>query len=94
MPDLTLERVLRDLHDSGINAGVQTFFDVGMHVWIGDDMNEVKASTTIARLGVPGTKRWPINDAAARWLHETALCLNPDSRYAQNHGHERASLRR
>jgi hypothetical protein len=39
MPDL--ERVLQ-LHDSEINAGVQTFFDAGMRVWIGDEMNGIR----------------------------------------------------
>jgi hypothetical protein len=29
-----LERVLQQLHDSEINAGVQTFYDAGVRVWI------------------------------------------------------------
>jgi hypothetical protein len=37
-----LERVLQQLHDSEINAGVQTFFDAGMRVWIGDEMNGIR----------------------------------------------------
>jgi hypothetical protein len=32
-----LERILQQLHDSEINAGVQTFYDAGMRVWIGDE---------------------------------------------------------
>jgi hypothetical protein len=30
-----LEHILQQLHDSEINAGVQTFYDAGMRVWIG-----------------------------------------------------------
>jgi hypothetical protein len=37
-----LESVLQQLHDSEINAGVQTFFDAGMRVWIGDEMNGIR----------------------------------------------------
>jgi hypothetical protein len=37
MPDL--ERVPQQLHDSEINAGVQTFYEAGMRVWIGDELN-------------------------------------------------------
>jgi hypothetical protein len=29
-----LERILQQLHDSEVNAGVQTFFDAGMRVWM------------------------------------------------------------
>jgi hypothetical protein len=34
-----LERVLQQLHDSEINAGIQTFYDAGIRVWIGDESN-------------------------------------------------------
>jgi hypothetical protein len=44
-----LEHVLQQLHDSEINAGVQTFYDAGMRVWIGDEMNGIQAETTINR---------------------------------------------
>ena len=84
MPTLSLERVLRDLHDSQINAGLQTFYDDGMQVWISDQMNSRKAETSISRKGVPGT--WPEEGLAARWLHETALSMFPDSAYAKAHG--------
>jgi hypothetical protein len=30
-------------HNSKINAGVQTFYDAGMRVWIGDGMNGIRA---------------------------------------------------
>jgi hypothetical protein len=46
-----LERVLQQLHDSEINAGLQTFFDTGMRVWIGDAINGIQAETTINRAG-------------------------------------------
>jgi hypothetical protein len=42
-----LEHILLQLHDSEINAGVQTFYDAGMRVWIGDEANGIQAETTI-----------------------------------------------
>jgi hypothetical protein len=44
-----LERILQQLHDSEINAGVQTFYDAGMRVWIGDEANGIQAEATINR---------------------------------------------
>ena len=44
-----LEHILQKLHDSEINAGVQTFFDAGMRIWIGDEANGIQAETTINR---------------------------------------------
>ena len=79
-----LERVLRELHDSQINAGLQTVYDDGMQVWISDQMNSHMAETSISRQGVPGA--WPEEGLAARWLHETALSMFPDSAYAKTHG--------
>ena len=84
MPAFSLERVLRELHDSQINAGLQTFYDDGMQVWISDQMNSRRAETSISRQGVPGA--WPEEGLAARWLHETALSMFPDSAYAKTHG--------
>ena len=69
-----LERVLQALNDSEINAGVQTFFDAGMRVWIGDEMNGIRAETVINRTAAARLK-WPEGLSAASWLHETALRL-------------------
>jgi hypothetical protein len=80
-----LERVLQALHDSEINAGVQTFFDAGMRVWIGDEVNGIQAETVFTRMG--STERtWPEGLTAASWLYETALRLYPYSKYAKEHG--------
>ncbi len=48
---LPLERVLQQLHDSEINAGVQTFYDAGMRVWIGDERRFTAPSLVIGRFG-------------------------------------------
>jgi hypothetical protein len=86
-PTPSLERVLQQLHDSEINAGVQTFYDAGMKVWIGDEMNGIKAETVINRTPAARLK-WPEGLTAASWLHETALRLYPDSNYAKKHSAE------
>ena len=84
-PSADLERVLQALHDSEINAGVQTFFDAGMRVWIGDEVNGIQAETVFTRMG--STERtWPEGLTAASWLYETALRLYPYSKYAKEHG--------
>jgi len=81
MHKLPLERVLRELHDSQIIAGIQTLFDGGVRLWLGDATNATIAETTIERTG----RKWAEEDAA-RWLHETALRQFPDSKYAKAHG--------
>jgi hypothetical protein len=78
MPNLT--RVLRELHDSQIIAGLQTLSYGGVRLWLGDAMNATIAETTIERTG----RKWAEEDAA-RWLHETALQQFRDSKYAKSH---------
>jgi hypothetical protein len=80
-----LERVLQQLHDSEINAGVQTFYDTGMRVWIGDETNGIQSETTIDRSGIAAPSKRPDGVTAASWLHEVALRLYPDSKYAKSH---------
>ena len=75
-----LSRVLRELHDSQIIAGLQTLSFGGVRLWLGDAMNATIAATTIERTG----GKWVEGDVA-RWLHETALRLFPDSPYAKEH---------
>jgi hypothetical protein len=84
MPDL--EQILQQLHDSEINAGVQAFYDTGMRVWIGDESNGIHAETTINRTAnFAAPRKWPEGVTAASRLHEVALRLYPNSKYAKNH---------
>jgi hypothetical protein len=81
-----LEHILMELHDSEINAGVQTFYDAGMRVWIGDESNGIQSETTINRTGnFADPRKWPEGVTATNWLHEVALRLYPDSKYAKEH---------
>jgi hypothetical protein len=69
-----LENTLRRLHDSEINAGVQTFYDAGLRIWIGDEINGIQAETTINRAGAfAAPRKWPEGVTAASCLHEVAL---------------------
>jgi hypothetical protein len=81
----SLERVMQQLHDSEINAGVETFYDAGMRVWLGDTINGIRAETSIKRTG----HQWPAGVTAARWLHAVALRLYPESNYAKASGRRR-----
>jgi hypothetical protein len=83
-PMADLERVLQQLHDSEINAGVQTFYGARMRIWIGDEINGIRSETTINRTRAARLK-WPEGLTAAIWLHETALRLYPNSPYAKEH---------
>jgi hypothetical protein len=74
-----LERVMRELHDSEINAGVQTYYDAGMRAWIGDTFNGIRAETLIERT----SHQWSAALTAASWLHGAALRLYPNSKYAK-----------
>lgn len=60
------------LHDSEINGGVSWFFDGIWRVTIGDALNGIKATATVASAA----------DAEA-WLHLKARELYPDSDYAK-----------
>ncbi|MEA2908165.1 MAG: hypothetical protein QOJ15_246 [Bradyrhizobium sp.] len=57
---------MQQLHDSEINAGVETFYDAGMRVWLGDTINGIQAETSIK----------PTGPTMARWRHcgELAAC--------------------
>jgi hypothetical protein len=89
-PRLSLQKVIQALHDSEINAGLrlQTFYDCGLQVWIGDELNglEAKASMEADRDGT-----WPGDGAIALWLHTTALRLWPGSEYEKRYGGRRAA---
>ncbi len=63
---------------------MQTFYDAGMKVWIGDTMNGFQAETTINRTRAAQLK-WPEGFTGADWLHEVALRLCSDSKYAKEH---------
>ena len=83
----TLEQVLQRRHDSEINAGVQTFYDAGMKIRIGDESNGIQSERTINRTGnFADPRKWPEGVTAASWLHETTLRLFPESPYAKGHG--------
>lgn len=68
-----LSALLAELHASEINCGLQTFYDVGARVWVGDEMNGEAAEETFA----------PEQFALiAAWLEATAIRLHPASTFA------------
>jgi hypothetical protein len=74
-PMADLEHILQQLHDSEINAGVQTFDDAGMRVWIGDEMNGIPAETTMNRTRAARLK-WPKGSPLQGSLQQ-AGCMKP-----------------
>jgi hypothetical protein len=80
-PRRDLQRVIAELHDSELNVGMQTFFDAGVRIWFGDEMNGREAEATLT----PRQEAWRDDASLAHWLHETALRLFPESDYAQRH---------
>jgi len=78
---LSLEIVLQRLHDSGINAGLQSFCWCGITAWIGDPVNGKRIEGTLDDHDLG----WRRPGTVARWLHATALRLYPKSAYAKDH---------
>ena len=79
-PRRDLQRVLCELLDSEISAGLQTFPFDSFQVWIGDDLNGIDA---VGRF--EDRRVWQDSGAIAHWFHETALRLYPESDYAKKH---------
>jgi hypothetical protein len=81
VPRRSLQRVLCELLESEINAGLQTFALDDIRVWIGDELNGFTATADIT----PKDAAWSDDAAVAHWLHETAIRLYPESDYARAH---------
>ena len=79
LPCRSLQRVLCELLESEINAGLQTFAFDSMRVWIGDELNGIDAQAEVT----PRNPAWGDDAAIAHWLHETAVTLYPESHYAR-----------
>lgn len=71
---LTLESVIRRAYASEINVGLQSFWDAGFHVWIGDDVNGLQAQDNFA-----------VEDLAdvPAWIDEAIRRIYSDSDYAE-----------
>lgn len=59
---------LQQLYDNEINFKIETFWDNGFNVAIGDQMNGYKAETTVETF-----------DEAVKWLTEQADVLFPET---------------
>jgi hypothetical protein len=81
VPRRNLQRVLCDLLDSEINAGLRTFGCASFLVWIGDELNNFDAEAIL----VDKDAAWADDGAIANWLHETAIRLYPESKYTKAH---------
>ena len=76
-----LETVIRELHNSKIEIGFQTFSG-GIAVWISDELYLVREDCVFDHANPnPVTP----DNSVALWLHITALRLFPDSDYARGH---------
>lgn len=73
MNPLTLLHVIQGLYDSEINCSLETFWDGGLTVRLGDEMNGFRAEATFCRGAF---------DGAAAWLHMEAMHHYPRSAYA------------
>lgn len=63
--------ILQALYDSEINASVETFWDGGFHVRLGDDWNGWEVEEIL-----------PTMLDAEAWLDRKARELHPESKYA------------
>jgi hypothetical protein len=70
-------QILRDLYASEINASISWFWDGGLEVALGDQMNGVVAETRIIERDM-----W---ENAAEWLRAEAVKHYPNSEFAKRH---------
>ena len=66
----TLQNGLQILYDKEINCGMQSFWDNGFDVWLGDDMNGIHITENF---------RGDQMDKAAKWLYAQAHKFYPDA---------------
>lgn len=71
---LSLATVIQRLYASEINCGLQSFWDGGVMVWLGDDSNGRQAAKGFGAEDL---------DEAAEWLDDSARLYYPDSEYAK-----------
>jgi hypothetical protein len=64
-----LESLIKQLHDSEINAGFELLPHVGLRAWIGDPLNGIMRSAAVS----------PVH--ATTYLHQLACRLFPESTY-------------
>ena len=76
------EALARELLASEIYVGLQTA-PHGLMVWITDKMGRHRLDYVIEY--DMAAKAWDADHTAARWLHDRALELFPDSAYAREH---------
>jgi len=73
-----MSRILTDvvsaLYRSEINAGLQSVYDLGINVWLGNDQLEP--------VEIKNFSFDTLNDAG-EWLHQVAIRHYPNSRYAR-----------
>jgi hypothetical protein len=70
-----MSKILQDLYDSEINFSIDTFWDAGFEVKLGDVTNGFKAETTVYTI-----------TEAVEWLRATAVETYPESVFAQTYG--------
>ena len=46
---MTIDEAIAELYRREINCGCETFCDAGIHLWIGDVMNDRRAETQLSR---------------------------------------------
>lgn len=77
----TLIDVMEALYSSEINCGMQSFWDGGFDVWIGDEVNGKREVSSGYYSGM--------FSEAMNWLHDAALRHYPNSVYAILHKDDR-----
>ncbi len=65
--------ILQRLYDSEINFQIETFWDSGFTVRLGDSLNGIKAEESVGTM-----------EEALIWLHQQAIKYFPDSRYVKD----------
>lgn len=79
-----LTEVLLGLYESEINFSISCFWDGGINVRLGDEMNGFKSEATFYPEQYPERVKLGLSAShMADWLHARAIEHFPNSRYAQ-----------
>lgn len=79
-----LPSIIGYLYESEINAGIATFWDAGLRVWIGDESNGRIENQYSVGTGPNDLPTWgDVWSQAASWLWHTAVERYPESLFAK-----------
>lgn len=76
--EISLDFVLKNMYEIGLNGGIEVFKDAGFYVWVGDKLNGVKAEKLFTDL--TDVKKWFLMKAVELVCEEANQQKNSEER--------------